>query len=134
MTVHDLMSTFWDFAASQNCQNWKVVIVARGGKTLCDMDQTCDNKWKLYEDRTVVKWYLSKHSTIFVLVEPVSLTETIAYRQKEAANNALATLEQMWSGLPASSSKDALWDNIQEVKAYLKAIETIEEVEAKKLF
>lgn len=134
MTVKDLMSTFWSFATSQNHENWKIVISARGGKTLCDMDATCDYKWQDYEDRVVVKWYLSKKATIFIVVEPVTLTETVAHHQKEAANKALTFYEEMWSRLPACSSKEALWDRMQDLKAYLAAVKTIEDLEAKKLF
>ena len=134
MTVKDLMSTFWSFITSQYNENWKIVISARGGKTLCNMDATCDYKWQEYEDRIVVNWYLYKKATIFIIVEPVTLTEAVVYRQKEAANKALTFYEDMWNRVPASSSKEALWDRMQDLKAYLAAIKTIEDLEAKKLF
>ena len=131
MTVKDLMSTFWSFASFKRCKEWKGEICVRGGQRLTGFDETFEN-WKLYQNRIVSKWSVDR-GVIHIVVEPIDPTEALNEKE-QIAKSALSYYERRWVQLPSSSQKDDIYRKTRDIKDYLKAIDTIRDIEAKKLF
>lgn len=131
MTVKDLMSTFWSFASFKRCKEWRGEIFVRGGQRLTGFDETYEN-WKLYQNRIVSKWSVDR-GAIHIVVEPIDTTEALNEKE-QIAKGALSYYERRWTQLPASSQKDDAYRATRDIKDYLKAIDTIRDIEAKKLF
>ena len=62
------------------------------------------------------------------------IAQTVQDCNRQKAQKTLEFTEHYWSGLPSSEQKDLLYEKIQTLRSYLAAVDTIRDIESKKLF